>query len=122
MARKTTTGSAAADPAASAKGAENRPIQEFRHRRIRATVWKNNTTSGTMYTVTITRGFKQGDEWRDSHSFGYDDILIVAKLMYDAHSYISMLRAKEAAAARATPASAPPKRSVSASVADEIPY
>ena len=121
MAKKPPVGSPPANPPAQThtKPAENRPIQEFRHRRIRATVWKNNTANGTMYTVTITRAFKQGEEWRDSHSFGYDDVLIVAKLMYDAHSFISIERAKEMAASNPQ---APTRRSASASTGDNIPY
>jgi hypothetical protein len=124
MAKKPPVGSPPANsPAqAHAKTAENRPIQEFRHRRIRATVWKNNTTNGTMYTVTITRAFKQGEEWRDSHNFGYDDVLIVAKLMYDAHSFISMERAREATASKASRPPTPAKRPVGASTGEDIPY
>jgi hypothetical protein len=124
MAKKPPVGSPPANsPApAHAKPAENRPIQEFRHRRIRATVWKNNAANGTMYAVTITRAFKQGEEWRDSHSFGYDDVLIVAKLMYDAHSFISMARAREAAAAKTSNPPAPTKRPAGASTGADIPY
>ena len=47
-----------------------------------------------MHTVTVTRGYKDGDQWKDSHSFGYDELTIVAKLMYGAHSYIIQRRAQ----------------------------
>ena len=85
-----------ASPAASA----NKPIHELRHRRIRAAIWRNQTSKGVMYDVRVTRSYREGDEWRDSHSFGYDDLMIAAKLLADAHSFISSLRAKEHAAAR----------------------
>jgi hypothetical protein len=46
-----------------------------------------------MYNVTIVRSYKDGEEWRESQSFGYDDLMNVAKLLYDAHSWISVQRA-----------------------------
>ena len=77
--------------------ASNKPVATIRHRSIRATIWRNETKSGPMFNVTITRAYRQGEEWRDSSSFGYDDLMNVAKLMYDAHSFISAQKAREAA-------------------------
>jgi len=71
------------------------PVHVLRHGRIRAAVWENQTDKGPMYDVKVSRSYREGDEWRDSFSFGYNDLLVVAKLMYDAHSFISMMRAKE---------------------------
>jgi len=48
-----------------------------------------------MYDVRVTRSYKEGDQWRDSYSFGYDDLMNVAKLLADAHSYITALRESE---------------------------
>jgi hypothetical protein len=78
----------------------NKPIHSFRHRNIQAAIWLNQTDKGPMYNVTIARGYKVGEEWHESDSYGYTDLLIIAKLMYDCHSYISELRAKESAAPR----------------------
>jgi hypothetical protein len=80
----------------------NKPVHEIRHRNIRAVIWKNQTAKGAMYDVQVTRSYRDGDTWRDSHSFGYDDLLVVAKLMYDAHSAITMLRAKDKATSEHT--------------------
>jgi hypothetical protein len=55
-----------------------------------------------MYDVKITRSYREGNEWRDSHSFGYDDILVAAKLLQDAHTFISALHEKERADARSS--------------------
>ena len=77
-------------------GNGNRPVHSLRHRRIKATIWRNETAKGPMFNVTLVRSYKaDSDEWRDSHSFGYDDLMNVAALMYEAHAYISALRAKE---------------------------
>jgi hypothetical protein len=75
-------------------------VHTVRHRSIKASIWRNQTEKGPMYKVTITRSYREDDGWHDSTSFGYDDLMNVAKLMYDAHSVISALRAREAAAAR----------------------
>src|SRR4051794_36592147 len=73
----------------------NKPIHTVRHRSIKATIWKNKTEKGFLYNVTITRSYKDGEQWRDTSSIGFDDLMNVAKLMSDAHSFISELRARE---------------------------
>ena len=35
-----------------------------------ATIWPNETRNGSIYSTTITRTYKEGDDWRESHSFG----------------------------------------------------
>ena len=92
-----------------AETAGNRPLHEIRHRNIRAAIWTNETANGPMHTVTITRGYKDGDQWKDSHSFGYDELTIVAKLMYDAHSFITQLRAQARVRQPAPPAEPRPR-------------
>jgi hypothetical protein len=49
-----------------------------------------------MYNVSVTRSYREGEEWRDTHSFGYDDLMNVAKLIFDAHTYITAMWAKDA--------------------------
>jgi hypothetical protein len=54
-----------------------------------------------MYTATVTRSYRDAEgQWHDSSSFGFDDLLTVAKAMYDAHSFVSATIAREKAAAR----------------------
>jgi hypothetical protein len=73
----------------------NRPFHEIRHRSIRATIWKDDTAKGPMYNVTVSRAFKDADQWKDSHSFAFDDLMNVAKALYDAHSFISAQLARD---------------------------
>lgn len=80
---------------------DNRPVHTIRHRSIKASIWRNDTDKGPVYNVTIVRGYKDGEEWKDSHSFSYNDLPIVAKLLNDCHSYISSLIAEERRQARA---------------------
>jgi hypothetical protein len=70
------------------KEAKNRPVHEIRFGRIRAAIWQNETEVGTRHNVTITRLYKDGDEWKDSTSFGRDDLPLVAKVCDQAHSWI----------------------------------
>jgi hypothetical protein len=56
------------------KEAKNRPVHEIRFGRIRAAIWQNETEVGTRHNVTISRLYKDGDDWKDSTSFGRDDL------------------------------------------------
>jgi hypothetical protein len=79
-----------------------RPVREVRLGRIRAAIWKNETQNGTRHNVTLSRLYKDGDEWKDSTSFGRDDLPLVAKVADLAHSWIFA----QASAAAHTPGSA----------------
>ena len=96
----------------------NQPVHTVRHRNIKASIWRNETEKGPMYKVSVTRSYREGEEWRDTHSFGYDDLMNVAKLMYDAHSVITELRSKESVTSAKVEAShqtPPPSRNRSTS-------
>ena len=75
---------------------DNHPVHTLRHRPLKATIWRNTTDKGALYNVIVTRSYRDKDtqEWRDTHSIGYDDLMNVAALMQEAHSYISGLIAK----------------------------
>lgn len=46
----------------------------------------------------MSRSYKQGEEWKQSDSFGADDLLLLAKLLDQAHSWIISQPAKQQAA------------------------
>src|SRR5581483_9507192 len=49
----------------------NKPVHTCRHRNIKATIWKNDTSNGTMYNVNVVRSYHDDNgEWKDSHSIG----------------------------------------------------
>src|SRR3982750_1807758 len=75
----------------------NRPVQTIRHGRIKATIWLNQTQKGPMHNVNFSRSY-QDDEgnWADSPSFSFEDLMTVAKCAFDAHTWISTERAKNA--------------------------
>ena len=67
---------------------KTRPVHEVRLGRIRAAIWENETQSGIRHNLTISRLYKDGDDWKDSSSFGRDDLPLVAKVVDRAHSWI----------------------------------
>jgi hypothetical protein len=71
-----------------ANDAKKRPVHEVRLGRIKAAVWQNETENGTRHNVTISRLYRDGDKWKDTTSFGRDDLPLVAKVADMAHSWI----------------------------------
>lgn len=66
-----------------------KPVKEVRMGRIRAAIWENETTNGTRFNVTVSRLYKDdSDNWKDSNSFGRDDLPIVAKVVDRCHTWI----------------------------------
>jgi hypothetical protein len=64
------------------------PVHEIRLGRIRAAIWENETQNGMRHNVTVSRLYKDGDDWRDSASFGRDDLPLVGKVLDRCHSWI----------------------------------
>ncbi len=72
---------------------KSRPVHEIRFGSVRAAIWRNTTKSGSMFTVSLSRSYlgkdKEGKEvWKDSSSFGRDDLLVAAKALDEAHSWV----------------------------------
>ena len=73
-----------------------RPVHEIRLGRIRAAIWENQTQNGSLYKATLSRLYKDEDQWKDSDSYGRDDLLLVAKVADLAHSWIFSRQQEEA--------------------------
>ncbi len=67
---------------------KRRPVHEVRLGRIKAAVWENSTENGTRHNVTLSRIYKDGEQWKDTTSFGRDDLPLVAKVADLAHMWI----------------------------------
>ena len=72
------------------------PVYELRMGLVKASIWENHTKQGTNYVVTVIRLFKNGTEWKESTRFYRDDLLVVAKLLDQAHSWIFRKQQNEA--------------------------
>jgi hypothetical protein len=68
---------------------KTRPVHEIRMGRIRAAIWVNVTQNGPRHNVTVSRLYTDGDgNWKDSPSFGRDDLPLVCKVLDRTHSWI----------------------------------
>ena len=67
---------------------KTRPVHEVRMGRIKAAIWENETETGMRHNVTFQRIYKDGDDWRQSDSFGRDDLPLLMKVADIAHSWI----------------------------------
>ena len=65
-----------------------RPVHEIRLGRIKAAIWENEVQNGIRHNVTFQRIYKDGDQWRQSESFGRDDLPLVMKVADLAHTWI----------------------------------
>jgi len=81
--------------------AKDRPVKVVRIRDIRANIWANRIEGGAIiYNVTFDRLWKEDDEvdgqgevtrkgeWKQSGSFGKDDLLLLGKIADLAHTWI----------------------------------
>lgn len=65
-----------------------KPAHEIRLGTIKATIWRNDIENGVRYNTTLSRIYRDGDQWKNTESFGRDDLLLVAKVANEAHSWI----------------------------------
>ncbi len=78
-----------------------KPVHRLRDGTLEVAIWGQEGEKGPWYSVTASRSYKQGETWKQSESFGQDDLLALAKLLDLAHSWIlskqEQARAQEAA-------------------------
>jgi hypothetical protein len=53
------------------------PVHKIRHGAVSASVWRNETEMGPMFNVTFQRSYREGEEWKNSTSFGRKDLLVL---------------------------------------------
>jgi len=98
----------------------NAPVHAIRKHSLKVSIWRNETSAGVIYNVTLIRTYRDGEKYKDTSSLGFDDLANAAKLLLDAESWITWqtlrdkvsAKDKSADAVSETPADAatPPKR------------
>ncbi len=68
--------------------AKNGPVHEIRMGRIKGTIWLNETELGARYNTTFARLYRVEDQWRETQSFGRDDLPLVSKVADLIHTWI----------------------------------
>jgi len=99
--QKNAKGRSTATQPAKNEGVKDRPIKVVRIRDLRANIWANRLEGGAIvYNVTVDRLWKEDDEvndqgevikkgeWKQSASFGKDDLLLLGKVADMAHTWI----------------------------------
>jgi hypothetical protein len=66
----------------------SQPAHKFRDGTLQVTIWRNHGEKGNWYSVVPSRGYKKGDDWRETESLREDDLLAMAKLLNQAHTWI----------------------------------
>lgn len=68
---------------------KSKPVHEIKLARIRASVWANHgERQHIWYSVSITRLYRDGETWKDTTSFGRDDLPLVVKAAEMAYAWI----------------------------------
>lgn len=67
---------------------KQKPIHEIRLGSVKAAIGENRTDNGVRYNVTLARIYRDGEQWKSTDSFGRDDLLLVAKVIDQAHTWI----------------------------------
>ena len=81
---------------------KTKPVHEVRLGFIKAAVWRNETEAGARYNATFSRLYKAEDQWASTESFGRDDLLVLAKVADETHSWICAQSQEDQGTARAS--------------------
>ena len=63
------------------------PVHKLKDGAIEVAIWLNEGTDGPFYSITHRRIYKKGDAWKESGTYGQDDLLALAKLLDLAHTW-----------------------------------
>ena len=75
------------------------PAHKIRDGVLQVTIWRNTSDKGTYYTITPSRGYKNGDDvWKETDSLNESDLLDMAELLREAKAWIKMQKRADAKA------------------------
>jgi hypothetical protein len=66
----------------------SQPVHKIRHGAVSASIWCQETEKGPMFNVTFQRAYKEGDVWKNSTSFGRNNLLVVSLIAARAFEWI----------------------------------
>jgi len=69
----------------------NRPIQKLQIGNISVAIWENEASDGKKFpTVSLSRSYKQGAEWKNSSSFRVSDLLKASLALQKAYELLAV--------------------------------
>jgi hypothetical protein len=78
---------------------QSKPAFEARSGKIRAAVWENNTETGIAQSLSLTKSYKEGAQWRNTGSFLCEDLPDVSEVLTQAYEWMTQ-REQEVAEAQ----------------------
>lgn len=64
------------------------PVHKIRHGAVSASIWRQDTEKGSLFNVTFQRSYKEGETWKNSTSFGRNNLLVVSLIAARAFEWI----------------------------------
>ncbi len=66
------------------------PEKKFNVGLVKATVWKNTSSTGDEFrTVSVNKSYMKDGEWKNSNSFGADDLGKAIDVLQQAQEYLN---------------------------------
>ncbi len=66
------------------------PEKRFNVGLVKATVWKNTSSAGDEFrTVSLNRSYQKDGEWKNTNSFGTNDIDKAIQVLEQARDYVN---------------------------------
>jgi len=75
----------------------NKPAHEIRNGGVKATIWSNDKADAIRHTVSLSRSYKAGEEWKQVHSFHKSDLAKLISVLTEAEQWIASHEAARAA-------------------------
>ena len=79
----------------------SKPATELRIGAVKAAVWENEAGGITRHNVTFSRIYRDEGQWKTTHSFGFNNLLTLARPADQAHTLIAERNAESAQAGAA---------------------
>jgi hypothetical protein len=74
----------------------NAPVKTLRLGRMKAAVWENSSEDRTYHNVKFTRTYlDENKKFQDADNFGREDLLLLAKLADQVHTFICERQANQ---------------------------
>ena len=77
----------------------SKPAGELRIGAVKPTIWENEVGGITRHNVTFSRIYRDEGQWKTRQSFGFKNLLTLAKVADQAHTLIAERNAEAASAA-----------------------
>ena len=68
---------------------KKQPVKKMRSGKVQASIWMNETTNGVMYTVSITRSYRDSEgNWKSTPTISQNDLGSVVLVSVAANLWI----------------------------------